>query len=163
MPCGTFRFSTYSPVYPLWTLRNFCITQGYDFPNLRTPNIIICILLCYNLHTLKLFAHTLGLKYPRLRNPCFRVCIGIKWSLYTGLVVCSDNGSVHVAAAATAWAAATWAATWAATPQPGLWRWRRVHGEIRGHSKMTSRKLNFLIPFALCQACVGPKNKKYQK
>ena len=66
------------------------------------------------------FAYPLGLKYPRLRNLSFRVCIGIKWSLYTGLVVFSDNGSVHVAAAATAWAAATWAATWAATPQPGL-------------------------------------------
>ena len=35
----------------------FGVPPGYNFPNLFTPNIIICIPLCYNLHTLELFVY----------------------------------------------------------------------------------------------------------
>ena len=66
----------FSSVYPLHTLRTFCVPPGYTFPNPCTPNIIFCIPIYYNFHTLEffaypmeLFAYPLGLKYPRLRTP----------------------------------------------------------------------------------------------
>ena len=62
-------FTTYyicvPPAYP----QNFLRTPGYSFLNLHTPNIKICIPLCYILYTQDFFKYPLGLEYPSLRNP----------------------------------------------------------------------------------------------
>ena len=41
-----------------------------------TPDIILCILLCYNFNILELFACPLGLKFSRLRNPDLEEPVG---------------------------------------------------------------------------------------
>ena len=45
------------------------ILLGYNFHHQSTPDMVICIPLCYNLHTLGLFGYPVGLKYPSFRNP----------------------------------------------------------------------------------------------
>ena len=89
----------FSSVYHFCTLRTFLITPGYNFPDLRTSNIIICIPLCYNFNTLELFAYPLEhFGYPQgLKTPVWETMPAKKhWLFIACCVFWPANGcSAH--------------------------------------------------------------------